>query len=195
MNNEHTLLCIMGRTASGKDRLVTKLCETMEVTQVISYTTRPRRNNEGDTHIFVTDAEYEEMKTNNQIAAFTEIAGNKYWSTIEQLYENSVYIIDPVGVQSLRQLKLPNLRIVTVFINVPDNIREHRALNIRHDDKNTFRVRNYSEKHQFEEMLRSANFDYAIQNIKFPEAFSTLKWICDAEGLWKNKEEEDDNRM
>lgn len=193
MNNEHVLLCIMGRTASGKDRLATKLCEMMGVTQVISYTTRKRRNNEGDTHNFVTDADYEQMRANNQIAAFTEIAGNKYWSTINQLYEDSVYIIDPVGVQTLRELNLPNLRIVTVFINVPDDIREYRALNIRNDDKNTFRVRNHSEKRQFEDMLRNADFDYAIQNIKFPEALSVLKWIATIEGLWKNKEEDDGN--
>ena len=61
-NNEHILLCVMGRTASGKDSLVAKLCERTDLKAIISYTTRPRRTNEGDTHIFTTKEQYEVAK-------------------------------------------------------------------------------------------------------------------------------------
>ena len=40
------------------------------------------------------DAIYEEMLSEGRIAAFTEISGYKYWTTIDQLYSNSYYIID-----------------------------------------------------------------------------------------------------
>ena len=123
-DKEHVLLCVMGRTASGKDRLVNKLCERTGLKPIVSYTTRPRRENEGNTHIFTTEDVYEQAKSNGNIAAYTEIAGNKYWTTVDQLYENDVYIIDPFGVKTLRELDLPNLRIVTVFVNTPDDVRE-----------------------------------------------------------------------
>lgn len=188
-NDEHVLLCVMGRSASGKDTLVNKLCERTGLKQVISYTTRERRVNEGDTHIFITDEEYSRMEAENQIAAFTQIGQYKYCCTINQLYENDVYVIDPIGVQHLRDLNLPNLRLVTVFINVPDDVREDRALNKRGDDKAKWRVRNFAEREQFREMLKNADFDYSLPNVDFAKAYSVMKWISTVEGVWKNNKE------
>lgn len=189
-DKEHVLLCIMGRSASGKDTLVSKLCERTGLKQIISYTTRERRVNEGDTHIFITDEEYEQLNTNGKIAAFTQIGQYRYCCTIDQLYENDVYVIDPVGVQHLRELNLPNIRLVTVFINVPDDVREERALNKRGDDKIKWRIRNRNEAEQFRQMLRDANFDYAVSNLDVAKAYSTLRWISQVEGLWKNNTED-----
>lgn len=189
-NHEHVLLCVMGKTACGKDSLVNKLCERNRLKAIVSYTTRPRRENEGDTHIFTTKEAYYQMKSEGNVAAYTEIAGNFYWTTIDQLYENDVYIIDPMGVKTLQELNLPNLRLVTVYINTPDEIREERALGKRGDDKIVFRKRNLSEAAQFREMLRNADFDYAISNIDFAKAYSTLHWISTVEGCWKNYQED-----
>ena len=187
-NKEHVLLCVMGRTSCGKDTLVNKLCDKMGLTAITSYTTRPRRDNEGNTHIFATQDVYEQMQTEGNVAAYTEIAGNYYWTTIDQLYQHSVYIIDPSGVETLRKLNLPNLHLVTVFINTPDDIRQDRALNQRGDDKHKFRIRDFSEREQFRTMLKNANFDYAISNIDFAKAYSVLRWIATVEGLWKEGE-------
>lgn len=185
-NKEHVLLCVLGRTSCGKDTLVSKLCERTGLTAITSYTTRPRRNNEGDTHIFSTREEYEQMQVEGNVAAYTEIAGNIYWTTIEQLYSHSVYIIDYKGIETLRQLNLPALRLVTVFINTPDDVRKDRALNKRGDDRGTFLKRDISERDQFRAMLRSADFDYAISNIDVTKAYSVLRWIATVEGAWKN---------
>ena len=190
-NKEHVLLCIMGRTSCGKDTLVNKLCERTGLTAITSYTTRPRRTGEGDTHIFSTREDYEQMQTRGGIAAYTEIAGNIYWTTIDQLYEHSVYIIDPKGVETLRKLDLPNLRIVTIYINTPDEIRKDRALNKRGDDRIIFMQRDIAERDQFRIMLKYADFDYAISNIDVAKAYSVLRWISQVEGAWKNNIEEE----
>lgn len=189
-NQEHVLLCVLGRTGSGKDSIVNKLCERTGLKAIISYTTRPRRTNEGETHIFTTKEVYEQMQYDGNIAAYTEIAGNLYWTTIDQLYENSIYIIDYDGLKKLRELNLPNLRLVTIFINVPDKIREERVLNKRGDDKLKFRTRDFAERGQFRDMLRNADFDYAISNIDLLKAYSTLRWISIIEGAWKNNKED-----
>lgn len=188
-NEEHVLLCVMGRSASGKDTLVNMLCERTGLKQIISYTTRERRVNEGETHIFISDKEYKELEEDGQIAAFTQIGQHKYCCTINQLYENDVYVIDPVGVKHLRELNLPNLRLVTAFINVPDDIREERALNKRGDDKIKWRVRNRNEAEQFRQMLRDADFDYSVQNLNLPRAYSVLRWIATVEDVIKNNKE------
>lgn len=185
-NKEHVLLCILGRTSCGKDTLVGKLCERTKLTAITSYTTRPRRINEGDTHIFSSREEYEQMQADGNVAAYTEIAGNVYWTTIDQLYQHSIYIIDPYGVETLRQLNLPNLRLVTVYINTPDEIRKDRALNKRGDDRLTFMKRDIAERDQFRTMLRNVDFDYAISNIDVAKAYSVLRWVATVEGVWKN---------
>jgi guanylate kinase len=181
-NKEHVLLCVMGRTSCGKDTLVSKLCERTGLTAITSYTTRPRRDGEGNTHIFSDIGVYEKMMVEGNVAAHTEIAGNTYWTTIDQLYKNSVYIIDPHGVDTLRKLNLPNLRIVTIYINVPDEIRKDRALNQRGDDRFTFLKRDIAERDQFKMMLRYADFDYALSNIDVAKAYSVLRWIATIEG-------------
>lgn len=189
-NNEHVLLCIMGRTGSGKDTLVNSLCERTGLKSLISYATRNRRENEGDTHIFTTNDVYEEMKKNGEVAVSTEIAGINYWTTMDQLYKNDIYIIDPHGIKILKELNLPNLRLVSVYINTPDDIREQRVLHKRKDDKTKFRTRDFAERNQFREMLKNADFDYAISNIDFAKAYSTLRWISQVEGVWKNNMED-----
>lgn len=189
MNKEHVLLCIMAESAAGKDSLVNKLCEKTNYHQLISYTTRPRRVNEGDTHIFVTEEDYQEMLKANQVAAYTEINGYKYWSTIDQLYLMDIYIIDPFGVETLKKLNLPNLKIVTTYVNVPEEIRKERAM-ARGDNINTYRSRSLSERQQFRDMKKNMDVDYVIPNIDSAKAYSVLKWISTVEGLWKNHTED-----
>lgn len=190
-NKEHVLLCVLGRTGSGKDSVTNKLCDRTGLKAITSYTTRPRRENEGEAHIFTTEEVYEQMKAEGVVAAYTNIAGYYYWTTIDQLYDNDIYIIDYRGVQTLRELNLPGIRFVTVFINVPDKVREERALNQRKDDKVKFRTRNFAEREQFREMLKNADFDYAVSNIELPKAYSVLIWISQVEGVWKNHLEEE----
>ena len=189
-NKEHVLMLIVGKTASGKDSLVNKLCDRTELKVITSYTTRPRRENEGDTHIFTTEDVYEQMQAEGRVAAYTQIAGYHYWTTIDQLYENDLYIIDYKGIQTLRELNLPNIRFVTVFVNTPDEVREERALKKRKDDKFVFRKRSLDEAAQFREMLKKADFDYSVSNIELAKAYSVLRLISDIEGCWKNHRED-----
>ena len=189
MDKEHVLICLMGRTASGKDTLANKLCERTGLRQIISYTTRERRANEGDTHIFISDEEYQALEDSGQIAAFTQIGPYKYCCTINQLYENDIYVIDPIGVRHLRDLNLPNLRLVTVYVNTPDDMRKERALNKRGDDRLTFMKRDMAEREQFRVMLKNADFDYAVSNIDWPKAYSVLRWIGTVEGVYKHQED------
>ena len=184
-NKEHVLICVMGESSSGKDSLVSKLSERTGHTAICSYTTRPRRNGEGDTHIFVDDTVYAEMLSEGKIAAFTEISGFKYWTTINQLYSNSYYIIDPTGIKFLKSLNLPNLKIVTIYINVPESLRKERAMK-RGDNVDVYRRRCLSERDQFRQMKKDMDVDYVVSNIEFPKAFSILRWICDVEGVFMN---------
>lgn len=176
--SNHKLFCIMGETASGKDTLTKKLCEDTGMKAIVSYTTRPRRTNEGDTHIFVDDSVYEQMKDN--LAAYTEINGFRYWTTIEQIYDNDIYIIDPNGLETLENLGLEDIDLCSIYINVPIDIRLERAL-YRGDSLEDFFSRNKSEMRQFIQMKAAGGFDYAISNLNEDKAYAVLKYIVEVE--------------
>lgn len=190
--NEHVLVCIMGESASGKDSLISELCKRNNLNQLISYTTRPIRDNEGQTHIFVDEDVYRQMRQDGEIAAYTLINNHHYWSTVEQLYDSDFYAIDPIGVKSLKTLNLPNLRIVTIYINVPEDVRKERAKK-RGDDMTIYRNRCLDEREQFRNMKKNMDVDYVVPNLDFAKAYSVAKWIADAEGVWKNHHKETDD--
>lgn len=187
MNKEHTLMVFVGKSGSGKSSLINRLCEREGYTQLISQTTRPRRNESDNDHHFVTEEDYCMAKLNGDIVAETEINGYHYYATRDQVYEADFYTLDNQGLDSLLSMDLPNLRVVVIYISCPDELRMDRAVNQRGDNKQTFRARSYSESAQFRKFIAEEKWDYSVKNVDFPKAYSVIKWICDVENLWKNR--------
>lgn len=185
-NNAHTLILIVGRTGSGKSSLVNKVCERTGLKQLISHTTRPRRNSEDNDHIFVSKEDYFEAKESGRVVAETEIAGNYYYATKEQLYEADFYTIDPQGIEVLLSMNLPNIKFITVYISCPDTLRETRAVNGRGDNKVTYRTRDFAERAQFRKFVADEKWDYSIKNIDFAKSYAVLRWITELNGVWQN---------
>lgn len=190
-NNEHVVILLVGRTSSGKTSLIKKLCERAGLRQLISHTTRPRRNDQDNDHLFVSIEDYLRAKENGEIIAETEIAGNYYYATKEQLYNADLYTIDPIGIEYLLSADLPNIRFVIVYISCSDEERRLRAEK-RGDDKHAYRIRDFSERQQFRRFVSDEKWDYAIRNNDFEKAYSCLRWISQIEGAWKNNLAEDE---
>lgn len=183
-NNEHVVILIVGKTGSGKSSLIKRLCERTGLKMLQSYTTRPKRSEEDTDHLFVTTEDYLRAKENGEIAIDGEIAGNYYYSTIEQLYTSDLYTINPEALDRLLAMNLPNIRFVVVYISCPDKIREERAL-ARGDDKHKYRVRDFAERAEFRKFISEEKWDYVINNLDFPKSYSVLRWIATVEGLFK----------
>lgn len=188
MNSVHTLMLIVGKTGSGKSSLIDKLCKLTNFKQLVSQTTRPRRNDQDNDHIFVSVEDYLSAKENGEIVAETEIAGNYYYATKEQLYEADFYTIDPQGREMLLSMDLPNIKFITVYVSCPNELREKRVID-RGDSKQAYRAREISERSQFRKFITDEKWDYSIKNISFANSYSILKWIANVEGLWMNHTE------
>jgi guanylate kinase len=172
-----TIFLLLGESASGKDSLTT-LLEHHGYKVLKSYSTRPRRHNEGNTHIFIKPEQVSNYK--DDMIAYTKIGEFEYFSTKQQLLESDIYTIDPQGVKYLKS-KCTDLKLVTIFINVSEKERFDRALNIRKDKKEEVEKRFKAEKEQFDEFKFNAGFDYSVCNYDLIKTYKILKYIMEIE--------------
>lgn len=164
------LICIIGRTASGKDTFASSLVD--EHTSLIkSYTTRPRREGEGDTHIFIDSIEgYKDRWVES------EINGYNYFVLEEDIVNNDILIVDPVGFYSL--VNQPEFaRDVEVYYLMVDPMTRLTRYTAR--DKSTvedFIERDGSENKQF------AKFEKSLQNEHFRDKYNIRVFTSETKG-------------
>ena len=164
------LFCIIGETARGKDTLAKILENDYGLRQVVSYTTRPIRPGEKDgrEHYFIFDDQADDMMDfmSDEIVAFTQIGKYRYFATKEELLASDIYIIDPVGLDSLkdyvRRNKL-NISICAVYITCSDEIARKRAIELG-DNIDIFEKRSEDERIMFEQFDALEAYDYKYTN-------------------------------
>lgn len=180
---KHTVFLVAGETSSGKDTFVQKICEDFGYKQLISYATRPRRDGEGETHVFISSDEAKEYV--DKMVAYTKIGEFEYFATIPQLYESDFYVIDPNGVEYMKFItqykNIDDLRFVTIYINTPAGLRKERALNSRKDNPEVYFNRALDEQEEFTNFKAYAKYDYAISNVDFDKAYKIFKYIVEEE--------------
>lgn len=172
---------VIGRSGTGKDTLVNYMCQKYGLKKLKSYTTRPPRQNEEDTHIFISPEEVK--KYQDDIIAYTKIGEFEYFATKSQLRDINFYIIDPKGVQDLENI--PNLKeefsFIKLFIYLPEKERKKRIA-LRGDSEEAFLKRQEGEKQQFDNFeLQTDLFDYAICNMDLIEAQKEIEHIVQFE--------------
>ena len=172
---------VIGRSGCGKDTLVNYMCQKYGLKKLKSYTTRPPRQNEEDTHIFISPEDVQ--KYQDDIIAYTKIGEFEYFATKSQLKDINFYIIDPKGVQDLENI--PNLKeefsFIKLFIYLPEKERKKRIA-LRGDSEEAFLKRQEGEKQQFDNFeLQTDLFDYSICNMDLIEAQKEIEHIVQFE--------------
>ena len=124
------LYLFVGRSASGKTTIANMLEEKYGYKQVFSYCTRKPRYDGEIGHIFISDAEFDNL---GELAAYTEYNGHRYGTTVEQLEECSIYVIDIPGVETLFKKNLDR-PIIIIYFNTTVHTRILRMME-RHDNE------------------------------------------------------------
>lgn len=154
------IYCIMGRSASGKTTISNELSKRTNIKTVKSYTTRPMRtgeNPETSDHIFISENDI--SKYENDYAAYTEINGYKYFTTMSMLRKEKawIYVIDPYGYETLKDtLDSNEFEIIPIYILRDLEKAKHGAIN-RGDDISKWEERRKSEDKQFTDFENKNN--------------------------------------
>lgn len=142
---------IIGRTGSGKDYIAKVLSEIYNLKILKSYTTRPKRNEQDDGHIFITPEEAATMT--DRIAEWKLDNGIEYFATRQQVLDNDIYIINPDAAMDLYQ-KMPELvHLKIIYVNSPSYRKRQQMAISRCVDKEKehelFKKRNQVENKEF----------------------------------------------
>lgn len=99
---QQTIICIVGDSGSGKTFASRVLEKRFGIPAIVSYTTRPIREDETDgiEHWFVNRRD---VPSHGIMMAYTKFGGYEYWTTISQFEAHLVctYVIDEVGLREL----------------------------------------------------------------------------------------------
>lgn len=158
------LYLIVGPSGSGKTTLANNLKTWYHLNPVVSYTTRPMRENEknGVDHWFVSDEEFDNL---GEMVAFTEFNGYRYGVTRDIIDKSDTYVIDPAGVDYLKAHDIGPRKVVVIGIltNLLTCINHMRG---RGDNDNMIHSRIRNDEKAFEDF--SAYCDFMVDG-KLPE--------------------------
>lgn len=170
-NNNITL--IIGRSGTGKSTLEEKLCYIYDVKSIKSYTTRPKRNESENNHIFISKDEISNYP--NKIAT-TTINNHFYFATKEQLEESHIYVIDPNGFYELTE-NFPGLKFNVIYLKLTKQQHKQYLKSRRETSNETEESQNKrleSENKQFDEFEKKLASNTLPKNIVLMKATDLL---------------------
>lgn len=107
------LILVIGKSGSGKNYIVDKICDDFDKKNTISRTTRKPRYEGEKGHLFVSNEQAD--KEFSKAIAKTIFCGNRYYTLKEDLDKSDIYIIDRDGVYSMQN---SNIDFITVYLKV-----------------------------------------------------------------------------
>ena len=131
--NKYKLVALFGKSGVGKDTIQNWMVSHLpNVHKIISYTTRPPRDNEVDNkdYHFISVEEFNYMKEKNLFLETTEFRGWYYGTSIESLIQTQINIgvFNPSGVQNIWDNFKDQIIILPIKIFADDKVRLIRSL-------------------------------------------------------------------
>ena len=174
------IFLFVGKSASGKTTIADMLGKD-GYSQVYSYTTRPKRYENEIGHTFITDEEYDKLEN---IVASTLYNGHRYCTTLNQIQEADIYVIDIPGVETLMEnYDRLDRRVYVFYFDTDVYTRIKRMLN-RHDSDTQIVGRLFNDeaddwKEQLADLRRESDYKlnvyYINANNPLEEVYNDVK--------------------
>ena len=130
-----TIICLLGKSGTGKDTLLRLALEALPLRPLVPYTTRPRRSGEreGAQYHFVTEEEMDRMAAAGQIIerrSYDTVHGVwHYFTAAAALAPDSDYILitTPAALPAIVAC-FGTKRVVAVLLEAGDQVRLERSI-------------------------------------------------------------------
>lgn len=139
------IICIIGKSSSGKDTIYTRIMKDIpQLQKIITYTTRPMRTGEkdGQEYKFVDEGEFLRLKKQGRVIedrAYNTIEGIWRYFTVDEcisLGTNNYCMIGTLEMCKSLKRYYGNQSIVSIVISVDDGERLARAVERERKQKN-----------------------------------------------------------
>jgi guanylate kinase len=159
--DEHKRIILCGKAGSGKDHMRKKL-EEQGFKYAVSYTTRPRRDNEvhGVDYYFLTENEFKSMIDQDGFYEHISFNGWHYGTSNEQFFNEDAFIMTPSGISKLE--KDDRAKSFIIYFDIEENVRKERLS--QRSDADTVDRRLEADAKDFENFT---DFDICITNPNF----------------------------
>ena len=186
------MICILGKTASGKTSIVNKLVKLHNMKQIITYTSRPIRKNEKHdvTYHYISEDEFKQKILEGFFAEWkmynTEL-GIWYYGTalkdIEEADKNSIIILTPAGYKDVSE-KFSKDMFISIYIYADDSTILKR-LKSRGDNENEAVRRLQHDSIDFEGIENEV--DYIVYNNECMDMDNVINKIIECIRSYKLK--------
>lgn len=113
------IIAIVGPSGCGKTTMAEFIKKEFGIPTIVSYTTRPMRDNEtqGKEHQFVSESE---MPQKEEMLAYTQFGGYHYWASHNQVTANGIctYVIDEKGLIMLNEKYGDIYRVFSILVKM-----------------------------------------------------------------------------
>ena len=173
------IIVLVGKTASGKTTVANELCKYHYYKRIITYTTRPMRENEVqdvDYH-FISDEQFNKMVENNEFTEYKRYnTAHGVWSygsviTSEQELSDDCYVI-VLTPQGLRDLSKRASRYIAFYLNVSFESQLER-LKKRGDEEQQIIKRLQNDAKDFENVLNIVDYSFRT-DISSPQKVANM---------------------
>ena len=164
------LLILTGPTCSGKTTVAKILEQDHDFSRLVTYTTRPKRENEveGVDYYFVSEEEFRASMENNEFVEYRDynaLFGHVYYGSKVDAYcvkeGKYVIVLDPAGARKVKEL-YPDGDIYIIYLDVPEYTCYQRSLERGDDVQETLRRLKEDEIHEFIAFRKDKIPDYTI---------------------------------
>lgn len=174
------IIVLVGKTASGKTTIANELCKNHGYKRIITYTTRPMRENEVqdvDYH-FISDEQFNKMVENNEFTEYKRYnTAHGVWSygsviTSEQESSDDCYVII-LTPQGLRDLSKKTSRYIAFYLDVGFKSQLER-LKKRGDEEQQIIKRLRNDDKDFENVLDIVDYNFHTDDKISPQGIANM---------------------
>ena len=155
------LIVLVGSSGAGKTKISEYLRDHHNFRILKSYTTRPKRADSKDDHIYIKDEDV--AKIHNK-KAYNKYNGHHYFATEEQCDKSDAYVCDVAGLKQLKENYNKKI-ILSIYVETSHAVRIQR-MRLRGDSEEFIEERLNTDKKEFENVKEECDFivnnDYGL---------------------------------